>query len=93
MPDDARDGALYLDGERITADDLTFREQREMRDIIRNFAPDNDPDKAIEADFVPALIYVWKKRTDKSFSLDQALDIKPADLEKPIEGDPPQHEG
>lgn len=82
MPDD--DGsALFIDGEKVTMSDLTFREQREMRDHIRTLSPENDPDNAAEADIVPALIAVYKKRADPEFTLEQALDFKPGDLEAP----------
>jgi hypothetical protein len=82
MPE-SDESALYIDGEQVTMGDLTFREQRTMRDIIRNLAPDNDPDNAAEADIIPALITVWKQRTDPKFSLDDALDFKPGDLDAP----------
>lgn len=80
---DTEESALFIDGERVTMADLTFREQREMRDHIRTLSPDNDPDNAAEADIIPALIAVYKKRSDPAFTLEQALDFKPGDLEAP----------
>lgn len=84
MADDQDQGAaLYIEGEQVTMADLSFREQRRMREYIRGLAPDNDPDKASEADIVPALIAVWKARTDPAFTIDDALDWKPTDLDAP----------
>jgi hypothetical protein len=89
MPDntdqheDDDDLTYYIDGEPVTADDLTFKEQRTMRDIIRNLAPDNDPEQASDADILPALITVWKQRTDPKYRLDDALAMKQSDLRRP----------
>lgn len=85
----AEESALYIDGEQVTMNDLTFREQRTMRDHIRALAPDGDPDNASEADIVPALIAVVKQRTDPKFTLEQALDFKPGDLERPTRAKAP----
>jgi hypothetical protein len=75
--------ALFIDGARITIDDLTYREQRDMREFVRNLAPEHDPDQAGEQDVIPALIAVVKRRTDPEFTLEQALDFKPSDLAPP----------
>lgn len=83
------ESALYIDGERVTMADLTFREQRRMRDYVKELAPDGDPDNAAEADIVPALIAVVKQRTDPGFSLEQAQDFKPGDLERPTRAKAP----
>lgn len=81
MSDD--DSALWIDGQAYTMDDLTFREQRQFRDFVRELAPGGDPDEAGEADIVPAMIVVVKRRTDEAFTLEQALDFKPGDVERP----------
>jgi hypothetical protein len=85
VPDEQTATAIHIDGSPYTMDDLTFREQRQMRDVIRSLAPDNDPDQASEADIVPALILVIKQRTEASFTLEHALDFKPGDLAPPPE--------
>lgn len=77
------DSALWLDGKPYTVDDLTFREQRKLRDLIRELAPGEDVESASEADFIPAFIAVIKQRDDPGFSVEQALDFRPADLARP----------
>lgn len=81
MADD--DSALWIEGQAYTTDDLTFREQRQLRDFIRELAPDGDPDEASEADIIPAFICVVKRRETPEFTLDQAQDFKPGDVERP----------
>jgi len=78
---------IYIDGAFFTVDDLTFREQREMREHTRTLAPDGDIDSAGEADLIPAFICVLRKRSDPTFTLEQALEIKPSELIAP---DPPK---
>ena len=79
--------AIYVDGQPYTIDDLTFREQRQMREFVKQLAPAEDVARSIEdasdADYIPAVIAVIKQRTDEDFTLEQALDFKPTDLEGP----------
>lgn len=74
---------IHVDGLAVSEDDLTFREQRAMRELIRQIAPQNDLDQAGDADILPALICVIKQRTDPAFTIEQALDFRPSDLEAP----------
>lgn len=81
--------AIYIDGVPYTIDDLSYREHREMRSIVQGLVPSDgdisaDPADAAEADFIPAVITVIKRRTDPDFSVDQALEFRPKDLEPPV---------
>ena len=75
--------AVCIDGQLYTFDDLTFAEQREARDAARRLAPDGDPDEAGVMDVLPAFVWVVRKRTEPDYTLEQALDLKPSDLEPP----------
>lgn len=74
---------IYIDGAVYTNDDLTYREQRQVRVFIQELAPDGDVDEAGEADVVPAFVCVVKRRAEPAFTLEQALDLKPTDLVAP----------
>lgn len=74
---------IWLEGQAYDADDLTFREQRKLRDYMRELAPNNDVEEASDADFFPALICVIKQRSEEAFTLEQALDFKESDLSGP----------
>ena len=71
------DRQIIIDGQSYTADDLTFREQRELRTQIRELLgdPAANVDDAAVMDFIPALVYVIKRRTDPKYTIDQALDL------------------
>lgn len=75
---------LFIDGTVYTVDDLSYREQRKMRELARELAPDGELDAAGEIDLIPAMVCVLRRRTEPSFSLEQALDVKPKDLEQPV---------
>lgn len=83
MSDDTEDFALHIDGQAYAVEDLSFREQRTMRDIVRGLAPENDPDQAAEADIIPALITVIKRREQPDYRVEDALEFKPSDLRPP----------
>ena len=76
--------AIWIDGQAYTFDDLTYREQRKVRDLLKGIAPDvEDTDDASLADFMPCVITVIKQRTDPDFTIDQALDFSPKELRAP----------
>lgn len=81
--DPGMDAGIYIDGTLYTVDDLSFREQRAMREMVRELAPEGDVELATTADALPAFLCVVKRRTDPEFTIDQALDAKPSDLQKP----------
>ncbi len=81
------DEGIYFDGALASVNQLSYREQRVMRDLAQSLAPNGDIAEASEADLVPAMYTVLKRRTEPNYSLEEALDLKPADLEPP---DPPK---
>lgn len=84
------DTGLWVDGEHVTLDDLTFGEQHRMRKYAKELAGTDDIEDAGEIDLIPAMVCVVKQRTDKDFTLEQALEVKPKDLEPPKDvSDPP----
>jgi hypothetical protein len=85
----ADEGWIHIDGKHYSPEDLTFREQREMRRIYRELIenPTADLDEAAFMDLLPALTVVLKRREDSSYTVEQALDIKAKDLLPP--GDAP----
>lgn len=97
MPDtQADDGPeldLVIDGQKYTAEDLTFREQREMRRVLKTELMDDpsaDVSEANVSDFYLAMIYVIKRRENDALSLDDVLDMKLADVlkERPTQAAP-----
>lgn len=99
MPDEPQNQGqdLYIDGQKVTVDDLTFGEQRKMAEIIRSLVPAttilntntgeqrtfHDTDSATQADIAAAIIYVWKQRTNPQFTLDDALGLTFGDITAP----------
>lgn len=75
---------IVVDGEPVELDDLSFKEQRELRDVIRGLTgnADVDLDDVDVMDFLPAVVFVFKKRDDPSYTLDQALELKSKDVLK-----------
>jgi hypothetical protein len=84
----AESGVLkfHVDGKPFEYDDLTYREKREARRIVRELA--DDPTlrwfQADPEDQGPAMIFVVRQRTDPAFTLDMALDSKDEDYWKPV---------
>jgi hypothetical protein len=91
MPEDDPAG-ITIDGEKYTMDDLTFRERREVRKLTRVVAedPDLDLEDAVLDELLVAFATVVKQRTDPAYTLDDALDLKVADIVQRGEAaDPP----
>ncbi len=80
----AEEGDLRINGKVYDPSDMTFREQREMRRIVRDELFPDEVDLDFEAltlaDLLPALAVVLRKRDDPEFTLDQALDLKMKDI-------------
>lgn len=89
----AQRSVLYIDGDPVGWDDLTFREKKQVRQIVRDELLDEgdarDEDGNLEWERVPldaidpAVVYVVKKRTDDDYTLEQALDVKRSELQPP----------
>lgn len=68
---------VEVDGEGgYKLDELTFREQREVRGLIRELTGDGGMEvvEAANMDFIPAIVTVVRRRGDANYSLDQALE-------------------
>jgi hypothetical protein len=81
---------VWVDDRYYTDTDLTFKEQRVVRELIRE-ACDDPSMKYQDAEWMdvwPALVTVLKRRTDTKFSYDQAADMKYDDIVKPPEEKP-----
>jgi hypothetical protein len=78
----APEQVLMLDGEIVDADDLTFEEMRSFRSLVRELVGDDtvEVDDLAGMDSMPALITVWKRRTDPTFEMVDALKIKLRDV-------------
>jgi hypothetical protein len=93
MPDDqSPDDVLLIDGDvfELSDADLTFREQIKLRTFIRDLSgdPSLQVTDAMIVEFLPALVAVIKQRTDHSYQLEQALDLKYADVVGPRPTEP-----
>lgn len=79
----AEEGDLRVNGTDYDPNTLTFREQREMRRIIREelYAGQKvDEEDLSLADTFPAMIVVFTRRDGPGLSLDEALDMSPNDV-------------
>lgn len=79
----ADDEALFtVDGKGYSVDDLTFREQRELRKLVRELV-DDPTAELVESDLmdvVPVAVFLVRRRGDDTYTLEQALDLKWDDL-------------
>lgn len=98
MPDDPvleEEFQILIGGKPYTAADLSFREQRELRTVVRRLMDDPEGDIAASElmDFAPALIYVVTRRENPDFTIEEALDMKHGDILQPAkrngDGGPP----
>ena len=79
----AEEGDLKINGKTYDPEDMTFREQREMRRIVREELV-QDPDVDFEAltlsELIPAIAVVLVRRDNPAYTLDEALDLKMRDI-------------
>lgn len=86
MPDEdpqQEDRVFVIDGVKYEDAGLSFREQRELRDVVRNLAGDQSlavEDADFLRDYVPAAIYLMRRRDKPDYTLDDALDCNPDDF-------------
>lgn len=79
------EGSIAVDGRFWTIEDLTFRERRELRSLIRDALENPHAeirDVVDDADIVPQLVFLIKRRADPEYTLEQALDLSEAELEE-----------
>ena len=86
---------IVIDGEKVPddwVDQMTFREQRDFRNAVREMFGDPhadvDPEQMALLDFIPALVYVTRKRKIPTYTLDLVLDSKPTDFLVEVQDDP-----
>lgn len=81
----ATEPLIYIEGAGYDLDDLTFREQRELRTVYRQLVEDPDAEvgEAAGCDLFPVLAYMVRRRDNPEYTLEQALDLKMADLVAP----------
>lgn len=81
MATDTDDG-LVINGKLHRVEELTFREQRELRKLVRELAEDAEAD--LDAmplmDVMPAFVYVVMKRDNPDLSMDDVLDMRLTDF-------------
>lgn len=85
---DSETFSITINGKRYTDDELTFKEQRELRTLVRQLVEDDKANLAEQdmMDVLPALVCVIVKRDNPDFTMDEALDMKIGDVLQP---DPP----
>lgn len=76
----AEEGDLRINGVVYDPSDMTFREQREMRRIVREELMPDEDDIDFEgltlSDLIPAMAVVLVRRDNPQYTLDEALDLK-----------------
>lgn len=79
-------GPFRIDGEDVSLTSLTFREQRQLRQFVRELSDDPDvmPADAPLMDFLPALVAVVRARSREDASpqelLEEALEMNFSDV-------------
>lgn len=79
---------IPVDGEFYSADDLTGSEQRELRRVLRELTGNEDATLAQfltfglidDFDLACGMTYVVRRRANASYTLDEALELKPAEI-------------
>ncbi len=78
----AETGDLHIHGKVYDSNDMTFREERDVRKIVRDLA--EDPDVDFETlplgDILPAIVLVLHRRDNPDYTLDEALELKQRDV-------------
>jgi hypothetical protein len=79
---------IPVDGEFYNPDDLTGREQRMLRDAMRELTGNDSATLNAflefglidDFDFVCGMTFVIRKRSNDKYTLDEALELKPAEV-------------
>ncbi|MGI8593939.1 MAG: hypothetical protein ACR2ML_06160 [Solirubrobacteraceae bacterium] len=100
QPEPAAPSGVWLDGKQWFLEDLTFAERSELRAIVRENLGEPKAEIADvfdEADVIPGLVYLLKRRDEPDYTLDQARQLTPRDLAQPEakgkDGRPPAGSG
>jgi hypothetical protein len=96
----AKQGDLRVDGKVFDPEDMTFREQQQMRALVKDMVgdPEVDFDTLTLAELLPAMVTVFMRRDDPAYELDAALDLKMRDVyvdedDAPVKKAPPTSRG
>lgn len=68
---------VYVDGDAISIDKMTFRERREVRRLAVELSEDPDSEEYTVDDAVMAMVAVAKRRKDAGFDPEALLDEAP----------------
>lgn len=76
---------LKVDGQIVDEADFSFKELRQIRALCRDELWEDEEgeyswNKVSEFDAAIATIVVFKRRTDPTYTLDQALELKPEEV-------------
>lgn len=78
----AKQGDLRVDGKVFDPEDMTFREQQQMRQLVKDMVgdPEVDFDTLTLSELLPAMVTVFMRRDDPSYAMDTALDLRMRDI-------------
>lgn len=87
----AKQGDLRVNGHVFDPEDMTFREQHQMRSLVKEMMddPDVDFEQLALSDLLPAMVTVFMRREDPKYTLDAALDLKFRDVYVAEDDKPP----
>lgn len=77
------EAGVWIDGQHYTDDDLTLGDECRVSELARQLAPNEDLDEATQSMLLAAFVCVVKQKTDPSFTIEQALEMKRVDFAKP----------
>ena len=86
---------IPIDGRLYGLDDLSFRERKELRQLVRESLGRDDAelsDVVDDVDLVPQMVFLIRRRSDASYTLERAMELSLAELEGEREaaGGPPE---
>ena len=78
----AQSGDLRICGKVYDSNDLTFREEAEVRKIVRReLVSDGVKEEDLTlGEILPVVALVLRRRDDPDFTLDDAMELKPRDV-------------
>lgn len=82
MATKSQEGNLLICGQVYDPEDMTFREERHVRDTIKELTGEDHiiEDDLHLGDLFVATAYVLRRRDDPEFTIDQALDLKRSEI-------------
>ena len=77
MPEANEEVTVYVDGEAVTIDKMTFRERREVRRLAVELSEDPEAEEYTVDDAVMAMVAVARRRKNPEFDPESLLDEAP----------------